>query len=61
MTAPLVALALSTGLEGYAWSAWAVLGVPLAVLGNVAVFAVARRAQADPGVGTIACRNGRSP
>ena len=39
VTAPLVALAVSTGLEGYAWSAWAVLGVPLVVLGNVAVFA----------------------
>lgn len=39
VTAPLIALAVSTGLEGYAWSAWAVLGVPLVVLGNVVVFA----------------------
>ena len=61
MTAPLVALAVSTGLEGYAWRAWAVLGVPLVVLDNVAMFAPARRAQADPGVGTTACGNGRSP
>lgn len=43
VTAPLVALAVSTGLEGYAWSAWAVLGVPLVVLGNVVVFAPVTR------------------
>ena len=35
------------------------LGIPLVVLGNVAVFAPARRAQADPGTGTVACGNGR--
>ncbi len=61
VTAPLVALAVSTGLEGYAWSAWAVLGVPLVVLGNVVVFAPARRALADPGVGTNARGNRYSP
>jgi len=50
VTAPLVALAVSTGLEGYAWSAWsawAVLGVPLVVLGNVAVFAPVPRVLAE--------------
>lgn len=60
VTAPLVALAVSTGLEGYAWSAWAVLGVPLVVLGNVAVFAPTRHAGTDAGARTVARGSGRS-
>ena len=34
---PIVALAISTLFEGYAWTALAVRGVALALLGNVVV------------------------
>jgi len=36
---PVVALAVSTALEGYAWTPWAVAGLPLILLGNVIIFA----------------------
>jgi len=34
---PLVALAISTGVEGYRWTVFAVAGAALALLGNVLV------------------------
>lgn len=35
---PVAALAVSTVFEGYAWSVWAMIGAPLALLGNVVIF-----------------------
>ncbi|MGH6934062.1 MAG: EamA family transporter, partial [Dongiaceae bacterium] len=40
---PIVALAISTWLEGYVWSALAVLGVALILIGNVLVLVRPRR------------------
>ncbi len=36
---PVVALAMSTALEGYRWTPWAAAGLPLILLGNVMIFA----------------------
>ncbi|HET8726799.1 MAG TPA: DMT family transporter [Alphaproteobacteria bacterium] len=36
---PVVALAVSTVLEGYVWTPWALAGLPLILLGNVVIFA----------------------
>jgi drug/metabolite transporter (DMT)-like permease len=35
---PVLALAISTMLEGYAWTPWAFAGLPLILLGNVVIF-----------------------
>ncbi|MGO9742099.1 MAG: DMT family transporter [Roseiarcus sp.] len=35
---PVIALALSSALEGYAFSRWALIGAPLILIGNVAMF-----------------------
>lgn len=42
---PAVALAVSTLLEGYVWTPWALSGVPLVLLGSVVIF---RRGRVDP-------------
>ena len=44
VVSPLIALALSSLLEGYAWSVTAMLGVPLILLGNLVIFAPVRSA-----------------
>ena len=36
---PVIALALSSALEGYVWSRWALVGVPLILVGNLVMFA----------------------
>lgn len=36
---PVIALAVSSWLEGFAWSPWTVLGAPLILIGNVVMFA----------------------
>ncbi len=35
---PVIALAISWLLEGYQWSPWALIGVPLILVGNVVIF-----------------------
>ena len=35
---PVIALALSSWLEGYQWSRWALLGAPLILIGNLVMF-----------------------
>ncbi|HEX7390275.1 MAG TPA: DMT family transporter [Acidiphilium sp.] len=40
---PVIALGVSTLLEGYVWTAAAVIGLPLILLGNVVIFAPALR------------------
>ncbi len=44
VVSPLIALTLSSLLEGYAWSVSAMLGVPLILLGNLVIFAPVRPA-----------------
>ncbi|HYH37678.1 MAG TPA: DMT family transporter [Azospirillum sp.] len=46
---PVIALAVSTALEGYAWTPWAVGGLPLILLGNLVIFW--KRPGARPGSG----------
>jgi drug/metabolite transporter (DMT)-like permease len=36
---PAIALAISSLLEGYRWSAWALIGAPLILIGDVVIFA----------------------
>ncbi|WP_207459677.1 DMT family transporter [Azospirillum sp. SYSU D00513] len=36
---PVIALAVSTLLEGYVWTPWALAGLPLVLLGNLVIFA----------------------
>lgn len=45
---PVVALAVSTLFEGYAWTISAALGVLFVLIGNVVVLSVGSRAQATP-------------
>lgn len=45
---PIVALALSTAYEGYAWHWQAVLGLSLALLGNLAMFSRPRAGRVQP-------------
>ncbi|MEO3434508.1 DMT family transporter [Inquilinus sp. CAU 1745] len=46
---PVVALAVSTVLEDYVWTPWAIAGLPLILLGNVVIFARPMRRRApDP-------------
>lgn len=45
---PIVALALSTAFEGYRWHWTGALGLMLAMLGNVVIFAPQRRNQSTP-------------
>ena len=45
---PIVALALSTTYEGYAWHWQGVLGLGLALLGNVAMFSRPRTGRVQP-------------
>ena len=40
---PVIALALSSWLEGYQWSRWALIGAPLILIGNFVMFAPRRR------------------
>jgi drug/metabolite transporter (DMT)-like permease len=35
---PVIALAVSTLLEGYVWTRWALAGLPLVLLGNLVIF-----------------------
>ena len=35
---PVIALALSSLLEGYVWTRWAFLGAPLILIGNIVIF-----------------------
>ena len=35
---PVIALAVSSGLEGYVWSRWALIGAPLILLGQAVMF-----------------------
>jgi len=42
---PIIALTLSTVLEGYAWSLYAMLGLPLILAGNVVIFLPSYRLQ----------------
>lgn len=39
---PVIALTVSTLTEGYQWTAWAMIGAPLALAGNVVIFTGAR-------------------
>lgn len=43
---PVIALAISTAMEGYAWTPWAFAGLPLILLGNVVIFTGQNRAAA---------------
>jgi len=36
---PVIALALSSWLEGFVWSPWAIVGAPLILIGNIVMFA----------------------
>lgn len=40
---PVVALTVSTLLEGYRWTAWSLAGLPLILLGNLVIFAPGMR------------------
>ena len=44
---PVIALALSSLLEGYVWSPWALIGAPLILIGNVVMFAPALRRRSN--------------
>ncbi len=43
---PVVALCVSTVLEGYHWTPWAMAGLPLVLLGNVVIFSGPKEAPA---------------
>jgi drug/metabolite transporter (DMT)-like permease len=48
---PAIALAISSLLEGYRWSPWALIGAPLILIGDVVIFApgaLSRRTGASP-------------
>ncbi len=47
---PVIALAMSSALEGYQWNRWALVGAPLILVGNVVMFLprFRRRAAASP-------------